>query len=143
MALSRAGRWAVGGAVGAVVGAANWQLFVANGPLTATLVVLYAAGSTLLIRTQAVYRRAATDTDGPDWWAGTAGPLVLAVGVFGLNAELGLAFDLRVSLLLLAAGAILAAYGLGIASAVSWFAVEADPDRRGRADANTTAEVDQ
>ncbi|MFC7070004.1 hypothetical protein [Halobaculum lipolyticum] len=143
MALSRAGRWAVGGAVGVAVGAANWQLLVANGPLTATLVVLYAAGSALLIRTQAVYRRAATDTDGPDWWAGTAGPLVLAVGVFGLNAGLGLAFDLRTSLLLLVVGAMLATYGLGIASAVSWFAVDADPDPGGRSDAGTSAGVDE
>ncbi|WP_277554568.1 hypothetical protein [Halobaculum limi] len=124
---TRRTRWALGATVGVAVGVANWTLFVPNVPLTATLVVLFTVGSGLLIRAQRVYQREGTDTDSPDWWAATGGPLTILVGIFGLNTGLGLSFDLRVSLLLLAVGAMLAAYGVGIVSAVAWFDVGDDP----------------
>lgn len=120
---TRRTRWALGATVGVAVGVANWALFVPNVPLTLTLVVLFTVGSALLVRAQGVYRHEAADTDGQDWWAATGGPLAILVGIFGLNTGLGLSFDLRVSLLLLAVGAMLAAYGVGIVSAVSWFGV--------------------
>jgi hypothetical protein len=108
---------------GVTVGAANWLALVRSVPLTATLVTLYALGLGLLLSRDDAYRR--RDTDGPDWWAGTAGPLVIVVGVFGLNVGLGLPSDLRLSLLLLVVGAMLAAFGVGVASALSWAGVDA------------------
>lgn len=120
--MDRTTRWFVGIGVGTGVAFVSYTWLVPNLLLAATDAVLYSAGSALLIRHQQVWR--GLDTEGLDPWAATAGPLVIIVGVFGLNVELGLRFGLRTGLLVLAVGAMLAAWSIGVGSALHWAGVD-------------------
>ena len=113
-------------AFGIGVGAATYEFLVANLALATTNASLSAVGVELTARNRAALRDLFDDSqrDGPNWWDGAVGPLVIVAGLFGLGPTLGLSGELRYALAVLVVGTILVAWNLGIGT-VLW-RLEAD-----------------